>query len=68
VRSRDEDDAVRRAPAPAYVVVGGSCLDERLMAGMDATGIPFMTERVGDWNLVVPERRVLPEDVVAEPC
>jgi hypothetical protein len=68
VRSPVDDAVVRRAPVSAYVAVAGSCLDDRIHAGLAAHGIDFSSVRADLWDVIVPARRALPEEVVPEPC
>lgn len=63
VRDRRIDQAVRKSEAPVYVVVAGTCgrpLRERL----SAVGVGYdVTPVAGVWDVVVPDRRVLPEEL-----
>jgi hypothetical protein len=68
VRSPEHDRTVRSAVTPAYVVVAGSCVDDRLRQGLATAGVTFTVRRADDWAVIVPSRRALPEDVVPELC
>jgi hypothetical protein len=62
VRDTAIDRAVRDAPAPA-LVTAVRC-ERRLQAALDAAGVAFTERRVaGVWEVVVPERRVTPDDL-----
>lgn len=63
-RRTEYDTAVRTSFAPAYVVWSASSDDERLAERLTALGVPYDIVLVGRYAVVLPEARVLPEQLV----
>lgn len=66
IRYPPYEDAVRRLEAPPYVLFVGTPYHEQMREYLEANGIPFEYQQAGAYGLFLPQRRVLPEDVVLD--
>jgi hypothetical protein len=63
VRDPDIDARVRAAPVPDYIFISASRSFEIFKALCSNRGVPLAVHRNGQFAVVIPEKRVLPEDV-----
>lgn len=64
VRSPVLERSVRSAALPSYVLIESGCSDLQVQAALASLGIGFERSVVGDFALIKPNDRVMPEDLV----
>jgi hypothetical protein len=65
VRDPVIDARVRAAPVPDFIFIATSRSLERFTTLCGNRGVPVAVHRNGQFAVVIPEKRVLPEDVQA---
>jgi hypothetical protein len=66
VRSPVLERSVRSAALPSYVLIESGCSDQQVQAALGSLGIGFKRSVVGDYALIKPHDRVMPEELVRQ--